>query len=755
MRLFVLSIFLLVFLRTNAQLKVEGYVMDLQNEPLVGATIRFLDKTIGTITDTQGYFNLDLPSEQQLPVNIEARFIGFKPSQIQIDHINQPIKFMLEENALGLNELIVTGSYQPTFIKDSPVKVDVITSGYLNTYLPAPSSGLIQNIAMTNGVQEVVSCGVCYTNNISINGLPGQYTAILMDGTPIYGNLASVYGLNGISNLIIDRIEIIKGPNSTLYGSEAMAGVINIITKRPEDQPMAAVDLMYTNHHESFGNLATSWKAGNNAYGMLGINFAHNQHFEDENQDGFGDIINMDRLSIFNKWQLEFKGDNKLSIAAKLLYEDRRNGVESFLVNDSYKSLRGSSEIYGESIYTYRAEVFGTYESSIEGLSIDYSWSNHRQDSYYGADQYLADQQIVFSNVRYNRLIGNHGVTLGMTQRWQLYDDNTVATEQMVAGNLENRPDHQYIPGVFAQDEWRLSPALNLLLGTRIDHYESHGLITSPRVNAKWSPNDWNKFRFNFGTGFKIVNLFTEDHAFVTGQREVIITEQIKPERSINYGLNYNLIFNLWNSQGSLDVDTYFTRFSNKIYPDYSQSGYIIYDNSDGQAISKGISMSVNQDFNIPLQMTIAGTIASVTESTPEGRRWVEYAPRWTSMFNANYQLKKWSTKIAYSSNYIGKMALPEVFDIMQNGEISEVPRPVFSAPFSLHNIQITKQFGEFALYMGINNLLGYTPDYSPLVGFNDPNSLPGFSPNFDTSYAYAPLEGREFFVGFNWSVKR
>ena len=113
----------------------------------------------------------------------------------------------------GLDEVVVSGTLKESYVTASPVKVEVITDDLLEkTTNPV---NLVKALNLINGVQEVVSCGVCYTNNISVNGLPGQYTAILIDGSPIYGNLASVYGLNGIPRQAIDRIEVIKGPNST------------------------------------------------------------------------------------------------------------------------------------------------------------------------------------------------------------------------------------------------------------------------------------------------------------------------------------------------------------------------------------------------------------------------------------------------------------------------------------------------------------------------------------------------------------
>ena len=116
---------------------------------------------------------------------------------------------------------------------------------------------------------------------------------------------------------------------------------------------------------------------------------------------------------------------------------------------------------------------------------------------------------------------------IGSTLRYDAYDDNTLATEQEIDGDITNAPNNQFVPGIFAQDEFSISENLTVLGGLRLDHHQEHGLIYAPRLNVKANTSEWTTFRFNFGTGFKVVNLFTEDHAFVTGQREVIIADDL------------------------------------------------------------------------------------------------------------------------------------------------------------------------------------------------------------------------------------
>ena len=728
---------------------LEGFVSG-EDGPLPGATVQ-VSSTTGTVTDTDGYFRFDQLDAGTYELII--RSIGHESMRKTVTVPSENVvRVALQPNSLGLQEVVVTGSMSPVYLKDSPVKTEIITSEHINTFLPSASTGIVETISLINGVQEVVSCGVCFTNAISINGLPGPYTAVLLDGTPMYGNLASVYGLNGIPSSMIERVEVIKGPNSTLYGSEAVAGVINIITKDPSEQPTLNVDFMGTTHKEAFVNISHKLTAGKST-GQLGLNYAYINIFEDENNDGFSDIVNVDRLSLFNKWTLSRPSGRQWTLAGKFYYEDRRNGVEEYMEGRSYRELRGSESVYGESIYTLRGELFGSYEVDfLPDLRVDYSFSIHDQDSYYGADGYQARQKIAFSNLIWSPVFGKHHLVSGLTFRYQYYDDNTIATPQA---------DGQFIPGIFVQDEWKMRENITLLAGSRIDHYERHGWILSPRLNLRIKAGELSTFRANFGTGFRLVNLFTEDHAFVTGQREVVIAGELDPERSVNGSFNFNQILLLGNSQGSLDIDLFYTRFTNKILPDYSVPGEIIYANSPGYATTRGVGLNWSHEFTFPLSFTAGMTFmrATETEETSSGdqkERSIEFAPDYTGTFTLNYHVRRLGMQLAYSSQLTGPMALPEVYDLDPQGNPLPAPRPTESGAFFIHSFQLSKEVkGGLSLYGGVQNLFDYRQDYSPLTGYNDPNTAPGFSNNFDTAYSFSPIHGREFYLGITWSLNK
>lgn len=725
------------------------------NNPVPFAHIIIENTNVGATSNMLGHFTIKFESKEKEQTLIISA-LGYKKNLksiafTEMESIDLGI-IEIKEDVLGLEEVVISASLVESYVRDSPVKTTVISGKMIQKFMPAQN--LVETLGLINGVEEVVACGVCYTNSISINGLQGPYTALLIDGSPIYGNLAAVYGLNGIPTGIIERVEVIRGPNSTLYGSEAMAGVINIITKKPGNEPRVSTEIKAgtlgtTNANLALSHIVKKWSS------FTGVNLATAHGFIDKNQDGFADRPDFERVSLFSKWNLSRDKNREMSIAARYYQEDRRSGVSQFLKN--HREIRGNDSIYGEAILTNRAELFGSYDfKSSENLRLDYSLSYHYQKSFYGDILYRAQQQTAFTNFTWRKSLKRHFLLAGATLRQQFYSDNTVATANGSA--LEN----QLIPGIFLQDEWRATRKLTILLGNRVDYYTEHGIIWSPRISAKYELSDWTTIRLNSGTGFRTVNLFTEDHAFVSGQRQVEIAEQLRPEKSYNATLGINHIYKVNEQNGTIELDVFYNHFTNKIIPDYSQSGKIIYRNSRGFAESFGAGINLNHQFNFPVNVR-AGFNAQkvyrqelIQENLPV-RQNIEFAPRWTSLLLVAYTHRLSGLEFSYTLRATGPMQLPEVFDTDELGEPLPYPRATLSKPFALHNLQITRKFKKinFEVFGGIQNLMNYRQAESPLVGYNDPNTNPGFSEHFDTVYTYAPLVGREIFIGLRWNSKK
>ncbi|MDQ3395943.1 MAG: TonB-dependent receptor plug domain-containing protein, partial [Bacteroidota bacterium] len=324
----------------------------------------------------------------------------------------------LQGTDLQMNEVVVTGTLKEVNRLETPVPVEVYNPTF---FKKNPTPSLFDAMQNINGVRPQLNCNVCSTGDIHINGLEGPYTMILIDGMPIVSGLSSVYGLSGIPMSMVQRIEVVKGPASSLYGSEAVGGLINVITKNPANAPLFSADIMSSTWQEYNVDLGNKFNIGSKASVLTGLNYFNYSNPLDNNKDGFTDVTLQDRISVFQKWNLNRRHNRLLSMAGRYMYEDRWGGELGW--NPEY---RGGDEIYGESIYTSRWELIGNYQLPVEEkLLLAVSYNEHYQNSYYGDLAYMADQKIGFSQLTWDKALGRHDLLLGTAIRYTYYDDNT------------------------------------------------------------------------------------------------------------------------------------------------------------------------------------------------------------------------------------------------------------------------------------------------------------------------------------------
>ncbi len=654
-----------------------------------------------------------------------------------------------KEPHTSLDEVVVTGTMKEISRTESPIPVEIITP---KLFQKNPTPSLFEAVGMVNGVQPQLNCNVCNTGDIHINGMEGPYTMILIDGMPIVSALSTVYGLSGIPNSMVERIEVVKGPGSSLYGSEAMGGIINVITKKPLHAPVLSADLFATSWGEVSADAAMKINAGK-ASALLGVNYFNYQNPIDNNKDNFTDLTLQNRISLFNKWSLERKESRMASLGLRYVYEDRWGGEMNWTKKD-----RGSDSIYGESIYTKRIELIGLYQLPFtEKIYTQFSYNWHNQDSWYGVTPYMATQQVGFVQTYWDKQLGGgHNTLLGASLRYTMYDDNTPGT--LKADGITNEPSVTILPGVFVQDEWTLSKKHKLLGGYRYDYDKNHGNVHSPRIAYKFAPNSNNTLRASFGTGFRVVNLFTEDHAALTGAREVIIAEALNPERSYNGNLNYVLKIPANDFYIGLDATAFYSYFTNKIVGDFdSDPNKIIYNNLHGHAISQGISLNTDIVFNFPLKLILGATYMNVYQVEDNGKGQQQrvqqlHAPKWSGNFVVSYSFMK-----GYTIDLTGKVNGPMRLPILPNDY-----RPEYSPWYCIANIQITRKLKSgLEVYGGVKNLFNFVPADPILRPFdpfdknvNDPVNNPnGYT--FDPGYNYASLQGIRAFAGVRYNLFR
>lgn len=757
--LFFFSLLIVSFSAGAQTANIHGTVSS-NNKPVSFASVVIANIRSGTSTDSAGRYNIDKLQAGKYTVLVSALGYSSVSRSVNVqDNESLVLNFILKDAGASLDEVVITGTMKEVSRLASPVPVEVYSPAF---FRKNPTPSIFDALQNVNGVRPQLNCNVCNTGDIHINGLEGPYTMILIDGMPIVSGLSSVYGLSGIPNALIERVEIVKGPASSLYGSEAVGGLINIITKKPQNAPVFSGDVFSTSWGEVNTDLGFKFKAGKKAEVLAGINYFKYGNRIDNNNDNFTDVTQQDRVSLFQKWNFTRKENRQFSFAGRYNYEDRWGGDVSW-----NSSFRGGSERYAESIYTKRWELLGNYQLPVkESMMLAFSFNDHAQNSVYGNTIYHARQKIAFSQLSWDKKIKDHDLLLGAALRYTLYDDNTPATAK---NDIFSAPDKVWLPGIFLQDEIALSEKHKMLLGIRYDYNSVHGNILTPRIAYKWIINGNNIIRVNAGTGFRVVSLFTEEHAALTGSRDVVVTQELNPERSYNANLNYIRKFHF--NSGSfigLDASAWYTHFNNQIIPDYlTNPKQIIYSNLEGYAVSRGISANFDMAFTNGLTILAGGSFLDVfsKNNTAGLKSRSLLTEKWTGTWGVSYKLNKLNLGLDYTGNIYGSMRLPRL-------GLSD-PRGEFSPVWSLQNIQLTYSgLKKMEIYGGVKNLLNWTPGKNEpflIARSRDPfnksvntdangNVIPGpdnpYALSFDPGYVYAPNQGIRAFLGFRLTIK-
>lgn len=724
--------------------------------PIAGATVKHKRTGKSVVADSLGKFSLiQLGLDSTVKNNLLITAVGYESKEWNWRTTDSVLTLASQINEM--DGVVVSGTMRAVVRSASPVPVEVYSSQF---FRKNPTPSLFDALQLVNGVRPQLNCNVCNTGDIHINGLEGPYTMVLIDGMPIVSSLATVYGLQGIPNSLVERIEVVKGPASSLYGSEAIGGLINVITKNPSKAPRFSIEYTGTSWREHNVDAGLKLKTGARSQALIGVNYFNYTHRMDKNGDNFTDVTLQNRLSLFSKINWNRALNRQMSMAVRFITEDRWGGEMQWT-----RAFRGGDEKYGEQISTRRLEWIGNYQlPTTEKLVFSFSANTHQQRSAYGTVLYDADQHIGFGQLTWEKKLGNkHQLLSGIVGRYTYYDDNTPAT--LHADGKTNQPDQVFIPGVFVQDDITLHKNHAMLAGFRYDYDRRHGSIYTPRLAYKWNLTKQDFLRLNIGTGFRVVNLFTEDHAALTGAREVVIQGDLKPERSYNASLNYTRKIVAGSGFLNLEAATWYTYFSNRIVPDYlTDADKIIYSNLDGYAESLGLSLNIDGQLSHRIKFTTGLTLQDVSivdtdEAGKKHRTNQLLTERWSGTWTLSYRFGNsgWSTD--YTGSVYGPMDLPLLSDLD--------PRQPQSPVWSLQHLQVTKKFRDgMECFGGVKNLLDFTPDRGNpflIARANDPfdknvqRDAGGkilvtpdnpYGLSFDPTYVYAPNQGRRIYIG-------
>ena len=522
-----------------------------------------------------------------------------------------------EESPVNLEQVVVTGTRTQHFIKDVPIRTEVLTAESL---IRKNAQNIFEALESVPGVRVEQQCQFCNFSMVRMQGLGAEHTQILLDGEPIYSGLAGVYGLQQIGTNDIDRLEIVKGAGSALYGSSAVAGVINVISKEPSFDPTLKADLQMGNY--GFKNMNLS---GSMRYKKLGLSlFAQRTEADaiDETQDGWTrkEVKHKDGISdrvssiatnlgagiyFFNP----FTDDDKLIIRIKSMDELRFGGV---MTDDTYLNPFSAGT---ENIRTNRLSSDMNYILPIglrHNLSVAAAYVHHKRnatndtflnsyrDSHKTTENpegespdvemmrpYLATENTFTASVTFSSKFKRHDLLIGTQgfftklEETGLYciDDPTSAYYGEAYSSIGNKKANEF--GIFIQDEWNIIHQLTVVPGVRVDFHSSDEKYTAsktvfdgtfpkskfeetsvnPRLAIKYELSERLVVRANVGTGFRAPYGFSEDLHLCSGSPRVWKSSDLKGESSISY----NLSADYYSDKFQMSINLFRTDLKDKI----------------------------------------------------------------------------------------------------------------------------------------------------------------------------------------------
>ncbi len=635
---------------------------------------------------------------------------------------------VLNEATYALGGATVVGSMSPARLKESPIRTTVLASTTLNA---VPAQDLVESLDFTNGIRETIGCGVCGTNSVQLNGMGGVYSLVLVDGVPMLGGLASAYALDGIPLSMIQQVEVIQGPASARFGSQAVGGVINVVLA-----PLHRGDafaLLRLDRHGRWQSSGSAVFGREDALWQVGLDGIRFRRRIDDNEDGFTDAPTIDRVVTTLRHQLR-TAQRRSRWTGRFFAEERFGGDTDFREID-----RGTQNVYGERIDLHRAEVtWGSSPTEGAGWTFQGGGAFHRQESTYGTTTFNAQEWTTNLDAYHTGWSWQEGHRLrgGASLLWDVYADETPAASDM----------NVWVPALFAEyageaGKW------SWIHGMRVERPSDQGMVVAPRVNVKWAPQPLWDLRLNAGRGYRRVHLFTEEHAALDGSREVILAEGgLAPESSWNANVNATRTLGGDRWTGSMSLQAHTTVFTDRIYADYdSLANAILYRTIEGLGWNRGLSADawVNGTRGWQASLGASWMRSELFESgfaTGEGEP-VEFAPRWTTNANVGQTRGSWGWNLVAQT--VGRMAVPYYDDTF-----TDVSEPYALIHVSGNRSWSTDQGGRHTLTAGIQNVSDAT-QRNPLLGVEDP-----FGDGFDASRVYGPLEGRRVFVEWRWRLE-
>ena len=543
---------------------VMGHVIDkTTNEHIAYVTIRLVGTSYGTMTDATGhYFLKNIPDGDY---EIEATYIGYVSQKFKVrikGRRTQEVNFSLKEDVMQLEQIVVTGNKGEVKRRNSSTLVGVLNA---KTFDLVSACSLADGLNFQPGVRVENNCQNCGFTQVRINGLDGHYSQVLMNSRPVFSALAGVYGLEQIPANMIDRVEVMRGGGSALFGSSSIGGTINIITK---DSIVNYAEVANTstligmeNAIDNNTTVNASVTSDNHKLGLMIYGQNRDRASYDHDGDGFTEIGEMKSKTIGARAFMRPSDNTRLTLEYRATEEFRRGGNElDKPAHDADITEQTDHQIHGGDInFNYWSDDQKTKWNVYASLQ------DTKRDSYYGSGK----DPNAYGNTHDLVVVGGAQYTRAIDKLWFMPAEFMVGAEynHNYLHDVTLGYDHDHLQKVniysgFVQNEWR-NDMWGFLVGARIDkHSLVDNVIVSPRANIRFNPTKQANFRLSYSTGFRAPQAFDEDFhiAVVGGERVVtVLADGLKEESSHSVSLSGDLYFNIGDVQANLLLEGFYT----------------------------------------------------------------------------------------------------------------------------------------------------------------------------------------------------
>jgi outer membrane receptor for ferrienterochelin and colicins len=621
-RILFTAVLILLTFDTNAQKTDANIFGDVKSngEHLPFVSVYLEGTTRGTTTDATGHYLLiNLPEGTHVLV---AKFLGYTTAKKTVTVVkgqSQEVNFELEEEMMTIKDVVVTGTKTIKRQTDSPVIVNILDSKALGF---VQACNISEGLKFQPGLRVETDCQTCNYTQLRMNGLGGSYSQILINGRPVFSPLTGLYGLEQIPANMVERIEVVRGAGSALYGSSAIGGTVNIITKIPSEGSFdLSTDIQRINGKATDLNIngnANVLTRKRNAGASVFVNRRYRDYY-DHNGDNFSELPELKNNSFGANLFFRPTQNQKLELNITSLYEYRYGG--EMVSKPAY--LTQQSEERTHNVFMGGLDYQINFNEDNSSFIFYFAGQNTGRNHYTGI---LPDDQADFEDHINDPPYGitkNHTLQAGAQFNQMLKDflggSNalTFGAEYIIDNVLDTIPSYNYGIdqltknfGLFAQSDWAVFPGFTLLTGIRADkHNFLANPVISPRVSLMYKLKTTTQFRLTWGTGFRAPQAFDSDMhiAFAGGGvSRISLSQGLKQERSNSVSGSVNYDKSSERFIAGFTIEGFYTRLDDAFYlqPVGSDEFGDLYEKRNGSgATVQGATLELRGNFNRKMQL--------------------------------------------------------------------------------------------------------------------------------------------------------